>query len=103
MDAKERQQIEEAIRKGREERGERKYVDEAWQIYAEHAIPADAHVIQYVEERRAFYAGAMAVYSTLMEAFGTEEEDVTDKDLAVMAMVHDELTQFMMDVVTGKA
>jgi len=79
-----------------------KLLDAAWRSYAEHVIPANAPDAQRVECRRAFYAGAQALYGGLIKMLDPGDEP-TDADLARMEAIHDELEQFCEDVARGRA
>jgi hypothetical protein len=70
--------------------------------YRNAIIPKDAGSIQLQESRRAFYAGAWALYSLMMNHLesGTEE---TPNDLALMAKLDAEMREFKDRVVKGWA
>lgn len=84
-------------------RGERvKLLETEWINYRNAVIPKDAGSTQLQESRRAFHAGAWALYSLLMNSFepGTEE---TPKDLELMAKLDGEMREFKERVVRGWA
>lgn len=73
-----------------------------WASYRERVVPADASLFQVQECRRAFYAGARALYYTVMEGL-TPGPDHTADDEALMLGLHAELEQFVADVKRGAA
>lgn len=78
-----------------------KYVEMEWRTYAERVVPEDAPPVQIQESRRAFYAGAQSFLNIMMVRLDPDTEP-TDADLHMMDEIHDELQQFMRDVVAGK-
>ena len=77
-------------------------INEEWLSYAEKVIPSNAPEVQRAESRRAFYAGAQAVFSGLVKEL-SDSEGVDEADLALMYYVKDELSQFAQDVIDRKA
>lgn len=79
-----------------------KRLKEAWLSYAAQVIPPTAPAVQRVECRRAFYAGAHAIFQELMRGLdpGTEP---TARDLARVDMLDQELRAFQADVAGGRA
>lgn len=70
-----------------------KPIDEGWQSLRAAVVPGDAPEAQIQEMRTCFYAGAHHLFHYIMQVMepGTE---ATDKDLDVMAAIHNELTAF---------
>ena len=56
----------------------RKYVNEKWQDY-EHKVlsPSAPSKIQRIETRRAFYAGAIAMFDILLDNLPDDESDMS--------------------------
>ena len=73
-----------------------------WASYAEKVIPAGAPELQYIESRRAFYAGAGTLLGILLKALEPGSEP-TEQDLALMDQIKAELDEFNADVVAGRA
>ena len=79
-----------------------KLIETEWLKYRDAVIPKAAGATQLLETRRAFYAGAWAFYSLLMNSLepGTDE---TPKDLELMAKLDAEMREFRRAVETGRA
>lgn len=77
-------------------------LSEAWARYADSVIPKDAPRVQYIESRRAFYAGAHSLFAGLMRMLepGTEP---TERDLAKLTDLKQEIDQFYADLAAGRA
>lgn len=73
-----------------------------WVNFRNQVIPKGAPQIQLLEMRRAFYAGAWAYYSLIMNLLepGT---DATEKDLRMMAQLDAEMRDFRDRVEKGHA
>ncbi len=78
----------------------RNMIAKEWQSYRESAVTPNAGAVQITETRRAFFAGAAALYSIVMQGLSPEPE-ATDADLALMADLHEELLQFSLRVSDG--
>ena len=78
-----------------------KRLDALWRTYSE-LLPVSASTTQHMETRRAFYAGAASLFSTIMQMLdpGTEP---TDADLKKMDELVGELQQFSKDLGEGRA
>ena len=81
------------------------FLADEWKSYRESATSADAGPVQVQETRRAFYAGAAAMWKTIMVDMvdldpGTE---ATDDDLKRMDGVFQELAAFERDLREGRA
>lgn len=57
---------------------------------------------QYVDLRRTFYGGAVALYGLLMQHLDSGDE-ITDHDVQMMHNLRDEILRFNEDVKAGKA
>ena len=68
-----------------------------WASYRTAVVPKDAGEIQVEETRRAFYAGAAALYSVVMRMLEPGAE-ATEQDLANMVELNAELLEFGMSV-----
>ena len=79
-----------------------KLLETEWTNYRIAVIPKDAPSVQLSESRRAFYAGAWALYTLLMDSLepGTDE---TPPDLSLMASLDREMREFQVRVATGAA
>lgn len=77
-------------------------VGEKWDSFYNNVLKPSGVVVgsvQYIETRRAFYAGATA-FSALMSEV-TELSD--DAGVAIMSSLHEELQAFVLDMTRGKA
>jgi hypothetical protein len=79
-----------------------KLIETQWGEFRRKVIPKDAGDVQLIEMRRAFYAGAWAYYSLVMNVLdpGTK---VTARDLDIMAALDAELREFAERVERGQA
>ncbi len=68
-----------------------------WDSYERAVVPKEAGLEQRTECRRAFYAGAGAVFAAIASIVDPTTEEVTAGDLLA------ELVQFARDVQAGKA
>jgi hypothetical protein len=69
---------------------------ESWVGLRLACIPLDASEIQLDEMRNAFFAGAQHLFSCLMDIMEPDAEP-TDKDLARMDLIDQELRAFIRD------
>jgi biotin synthase-like enzyme len=76
-------------------------VAQAWEMYRDTVIPPDAHVTQFIECKRAFYAGARSLLTDIM-IMADPGADPTDEDMDMMEDLELELQQFAADVAAGK-
>lgn len=76
-------------------------IERQWRSFLERVLPAQAGEVQRREMKRAFYAGAQALYGTLMGGL-TPGDDVHEPDLQMMANIHDDLERFGQDVSAGR-
>jgi hypothetical protein len=76
-------------------------VQRAWCRYRECAMPRPLS-IQYVDMRRAFFAGAQALLD-LMSSELDHDGDITNEDLAFLLGVRRELADFAQRVTEGSA
>ncbi len=80
-------------------KAKKKYIEAQWNIYRL-LLPPDASVTQKIETRRAFYAGAGCLLSSLVATFGPGTEP-TDADVKVLEDVNAELQDFLKHVANG--
>lgn len=80
------------------ETGEGMSIREVWQSYLREVLPADASPIQIQECRRAFYAGARAMWAIFETA--PDEEPAVD---AMLEALDREMTVFARTVADGGA
>ncbi len=73
-----------------------KLIEVAWLEYVEKVIPPDAPAIQFKECRKAFYAGAGTLFSSIMNVLGPGQE-ATESDLLIMDGINEELQQFLKE------
>lgn len=57
-------------------------------------IPVEAPVVQVMEMRKAFFAGAQHLFASIMSALESGEE-ATDKDLRRMSLIQAELDEYV--------
>lgn len=81
-----------------------KHLEHAWLMYERAVlIPAGAGAIQTQETRRAFYAGAQALFTTLLgQVSGGHPDTVTPGDLELMDAIRAELLEHSLLVRAGK-
>lgn len=72
-----------------------------WATFRERVVHPDATPTQVVEMRRAWYAGAEALF-LLMSDFDPSP-DPTDSDMVIMDGIYEELQSFAKDVAEGRA
>lgn len=77
-------------------------IEEAWLSYSASVIPATAHASQRSESRRAFYAGAQALFSGIMRGLD-EDHEPTPEDLAHVDKIAKELDAHWKAVAGGRA
>ena len=74
-----------------------------WQEYQRHILdPVGAGAVQRQECRRAFYAGAIHLFSGLMEGLDDDHEP-TPADLARMDRLKAEIVRYAADLKSGRA
>ena len=78
-----------------------KRIEQLWESYCAEVVPLGARAVQITECRRAFYAGGLALFSSIMAMLdpGTEP---TEADLNKLTEIENELKQFGKDVLKGK-
>jgi hypothetical protein len=77
-------------------------IERAWNTYREAVIPKQAPPVQITEMRRAFYAGAHSLLTTIMGLLEPGKEP-TENDLRMMHLIEAELTRFYTQVRIGLA
>jgi hypothetical protein len=80
-----------------------KILETEWMKYRIAVIPREASATQVQESRRAFYSGAWAYYSLLMNALDAGTDDATPRDVAFMAKLDEEMREFAERVGKGWA
>jgi hypothetical protein len=73
-----------------------------WENFRMAVIPFNASVTQVFEMRRAFYAGAWAIYQLQIEQTSPADE-VTEEDLDFMRDLEAEMREFHDAVKAGRA
>ena len=79
-----------------------KMIAEAWRTFESEVLPTDAPEVQRTETRRAFYAGARALFAGMVGML-EPGQDTTQADLGKMDAIQEELNQFREDVNEGRA
>lgn len=74
----------------------------AWDSYQREVVPKNASTTQRWETRRAFYAGAQALFQTIINLL-EPGSDATDADLRMMDEIDAELKEFANAVERGRA
>jgi hypothetical protein len=59
-------------------------IGESWASYQAEVVPADAPAVQREECKRAFYAGAQAMFTAVLAATEPDDEDVCEARLAAL-------------------
>jgi hypothetical protein len=75
-------------------------IEKAWLSYHSAVIPRDAPEVQIVESRRAFYAGAHSLLTTILGILEPGAE-ATEGDLRTMDLIQAELLRFNAQVKAG--
>jgi hypothetical protein len=77
-------------------------MEKQWQMFEKMVLPENCDAIQRQEMRRAFYAGASALFSGVLAALSGGDE-ATPADMQIVEDLHNELRQFGQAVVEGRA
>jgi hypothetical protein len=79
-------------------------VKSQWDTYRA-ILPKDAGSIQVFETRRAFYAGAHALFYLILNKLEptTPDEEPTENDMKLMDDIDQELRAFAVDIKNGVA
>lgn len=80
----------------------RRSLAQEWFDFDVRVVPKGAEEVQRTETRRAFYAGAQAIFG-LMTTELDEDKEPTAADLAYVESLHTELRTFARDVRSGHA
>ena len=75
---------------------------EQWDQFARAVLPPNCSTTQRWEMRRAFYAGAQAIFAGILLALAPESEP-TESDLQMMDNLQAEINRFNEDVKQGRA
>lgn len=76
--------------------------EQEWKSYEAEVLPRDAADVQRIECRRAFYAGAQALFGLVIRGL-TPGPDSTPADEVMMGELLSELEAFKNEVVGGRA
>ena len=68
----------------------RTIIEASWNSYREQCIPSTASHVQVVESRRAFYAGALGLFSEILASL-SPGQDETEGDLKMLDDIKSEL------------
>ena len=78
-------------------------VGAAWREFQSKIIPADAPAVQLWECRRAFYAGANALFAILVGGVGSDpDEPPTVSELRMMDEIKEEFEYFAKQIAQGQ-
>lgn len=69
-----------------------------WESYLNEVLPKNAPEIQKVECRRAFYAGALAIWVTVISGV-SEAEEITGSDLLLMNTIKNEFAEYLKELI----
>lgn len=72
----------------------------AWESYRNEVLPQNAPFFQVLECRRAFYAGAQALMSGVLNSLDPGSNP-TEQDIEIMTGIQSELSQFCESVRNG--
>lgn len=72
-----------------------KLIEAGWVSLRIAAVPLDASPTQLEEMRNAFFAGAQHLFSSIMTVLDPEGEEPTEADMLRMAMIQNELDNFI--------
>jgi len=75
---------------------------EQWDKFARAVMPANVPTVQRREMRRAFYAGGEAILFRVMAMMGQGDEP-TAEDLQIMTDLYEELRDFSVHMLQGRA
>jgi hypothetical protein len=65
-------------------------IGEQWADYSAEVVPPDAPAVQREECKRAFYAGAQAMFTAVIAAVEPDDDDVCEAHLAALSReMHD--------------
>lgn len=80
-----------------------KRIELEWFTYHAQVLPPNVSDVQVRETRKAFYAGAQALYALLMNQLSSEEAGHVgvEKDMQLLSEVDKELKWFCSDVQKG--
>jgi len=79
-----------------------KRIAELWDSYAEEVLPRSAGAVQRAETRRAFYAGANALFEAFIDGL-TEGSEAEEEDMRALDQLREDLAAFKRDVEEGRA
>ncbi len=78
-----------------------KHIELMWHSYRQ-MIPAEASLSQHIETRRAFYAGAKALQSIMLNQT-SDEPEMTEADERLIEGLDAELQAFADEIKAGRA
>lgn len=81
---------------------ERRSLADEWRDFERRILPATAGPVQFVETRRAFYAGAQTMFNLVTGGLDADHEP-TDLDVAYVESLFQEMQQFARAIAEGKA
>lgn len=81
---------------------ERRTLADEWAEFSRAVMPKDAPEMQRVEMRRAWYAGAAAMFGLMTGGLDADHEP-TDLDVAYVESLAQEIEAFSREIARGKA
>lgn len=75
----------------------------AWRTYRTRVIPLTAPPVQATESRRAFYAGAHALFTVMLAALEPGDGEPTAAELRMVDELDEELRAFAQEIKDGRA
>lgn len=80
-----------------------KLIAQNWHDFYHTIGLADVPEVQRIEMRRAFYAGALALFLTLNNIMDPSSPEPTELDLELVSHINAEFAQYARDLVEGRA
>lgn len=71
-----------------------KVIATEWESFSTKVLPPEVSRLQYTEMRKAFYAGAGALFHSILKILGPGQE-ATESDLLIMDGIQAELNEFL--------
>jgi hypothetical protein len=76
-------------------------IADGWKEYRTQVISPDAPEVQLIECKRAFFAGARSLMSS-MQALIDLNEEPTEDQMLMLDDIEDEMARYAQDVLTGR-
>ena len=72
-----------------------------WESYLNEVLPKNAPEVQKVECRRAFYAGALSIWVTVISGV-SEAEELTGSDLELIKILKSEFAEYLKELINKR-